>query len=69
MLNKENSLIKDKNKVIQVLKKIDVDCPDPEKYIRLSKYNSIETLPKISFKSKDNAITLLRKKHTLKIRS
>uniref|UniRef100_A0A2A4JC18 L1 transposable element RRM domain-containing protein n=1 Tax=Heliothis virescens TaxID=7102 RepID=A0A2A4JC18_HELVI len=65
-LNKEDRLEKDKSEVIKVLKKIDAECPEPEKYIRLGKYNPMKIRPiKISFKSKETAITLLRKKNTL----
>lgn len=57
---------KDKTEAIKTLKTIIEDCPDPERIYRLGKYDAKHNRPiKITFKSKDTPLALLRKKKNL----
>lgn len=54
----------DKAEVEKILSALDEQCPEPVKLIRLGKYNQEKSRPiKAIFKSKEEAVTVLRKRN------
>lgn len=68
--NKMERINIDKNKVISVIKEIDTNFPEPEKILRLGKYNAKKTRPvKVCFKQQEIAKSILRNRNSVKTES
>lgn len=60
----------DQTEVINIIEKIYPECPEPIKIFRLGKRNQGKSrLVKVCFETQETAISILRKKHTLKSES
>lgn len=67
-LNREERMNMDKNKVLNILQKIDQAYPEPEKTFRLGKYNAKKSRPiKVCFKSQEIAKSVLRNRKKVNI--
>lgn len=65
--NKMERIQIDKNEVTSVIKQIDNNCPEPERILRLGKYDVKKTRPiKLCFKSQETAKSILRYKNNIK---
>lgn len=66
-LNKVERIKIDKNEVTSVIKQIDNNFPEPERILRLGKYDVKKTRPiKLCFKSQEIAKSILRNRNNIK---